>query len=87
MSVTRWNCWVHANQTIGSTAVPLNYKLNPPTVDNWTRQYSFRSQHPGGANFGMCDGSVRFVKTSINFNIYQALSTRAQGEIVSSDSY
>jgi len=35
----------------------------------------------------MTDGSVRFVKTTINFNIYQALSTRGGGEIVSADAY
>lgn len=90
--VTRWNCWVHANQTVGSTAVPLNYKwVSPsagyPDVNNWTWQYTFRSEHPGGANFAMCDGSVKFIKNSINFNIYQGLSTRAQGEIISADSY
>jgi prepilin-type processing-associated H-X9-DG protein len=43
--------------------------------------------HPGGANFAMADGSVKFLKQTINFPIYQALSTRALGEIVSSDSY
>ena len=86
-SVTRWNSWVHANQTIGSTAIPLNYKLNPANVENWTRQYSFRSKHAGGANFAMADGSVKFIKESISFPIYQGLSTRAQGEIISADSY
>jgi len=85
--ITRWNSWVQANQSVGSTAVPLNYKLVPANVENWTRQISFRSNHPGGANFGMADGSVKFVKSTINFNIYQALSTRANGEIVSADSY
>jgi prepilin-type N-terminal cleavage/methylation domain-containing protein/prepilin-type processing-associated H-X9-DG protein len=84
---TRWNAWVHANQTIGSTAIPLNYKLPTPNVENWTRQYTFRSQHPGGANFLFSDGSVKFVKTTINFPIYQALSTRAGGEIVSADAF
>jgi len=32
--VTRWNAWVGANASIGSTAVPLNYKLVPATVEN-----------------------------------------------------
>ena len=40
-----------------------------------------------GVNALLADGSVRFVKSTINFNIYQALSTRAQGEIISSDAY
>jgi len=86
-AVTRWNCWVHANQTIGSTAIPLNFKLQPANVENWTRQYSFRSNHAGGANFLNADGSVKFIKESISFPIYQALSTRAQGEVISADAY
>jgi prepilin-type processing-associated H-X9-DG protein len=85
--ITRWNAWVGGNASIGSTAIPLNYKLQPPNVENWTRQYTFRSNHAGGANFCMADGSVKFVKSSINFNIYQALSTRGAGEIVSADAY
>ena len=31
-----------------------------------------RSKHPGGVNTGMCDGSVRFIKNSINIHIFQA---------------
>lgn len=85
--ITNWNAWVHANQSIGSTAVPLNYKLNPAATGNWTKQYSFRSLHSGGANFAFADGSVKFVKESISFPIYQALSTRDQGEIVSADAF
>lgn len=85
--VTAWNSWVHANQTIGSTAIPLNYKLRVPSTGNWTHQYSFRSMHPGGANFAMADGSVKFIKSTISFPIYQALSTRGQGEIISADAY
>jgi prepilin-type processing-associated H-X9-DG protein len=45
------------------------------------------SQHPGGCNFLFADGSVRFLKDSISRNIYWSLGTRANGEVVSSDSY
>ncbi len=46
-----------------------------------------RSKHPGGVNSGMCDGSVRFIKNSVNISIYQALSSAKGGEVISSDAY
>jgi len=49
--------------------------------------YSASSRHPGGVNVLMCDGSVRFVKSSINAPTWWALGTRAKGEVISSDSY
>ena len=45
------------------------------------------SNHPGGANFLFADGSVHFVKSSINMKTYWALGTKSQGEVLSSDSY
>ncbi|WP_435017473.1 DUF1559 domain-containing protein [Tundrisphaera sp. TA3] len=47
----------------------------------------YRSRHPGGVNFLFGDGSVRFIKDSINETVYQALATRAGGEVVSADSF
>jgi prepilin-type processing-associated H-X9-DG protein len=45
------------------------------------------SRHPGGVNVCLADGSVRFVKSTINIPIWRALGTRNGGEVVSSDSY
>ncbi|MGP0067227.1 MAG: DUF1559 domain-containing protein [Isosphaeraceae bacterium] len=45
------------------------------------------SLHPGGVNVLMADGSVRFVKNSINQATWWALGTRMNGEVISSDSY
>jgi prepilin-type processing-associated H-X9-DG protein len=45
------------------------------------------SNHPGGANFLFGDGSVHFLKSSIGIRIYWALGTKADGEVISSDSY
>lgn len=45
------------------------------------------SWHPGGANFCMTDGSVRFIKESVAPAIVRALITRAGGEVISADSY
>jgi prepilin-type N-terminal cleavage/methylation domain-containing protein/prepilin-type processing-associated H-X9-DG protein len=61
-------------------------------------QFGFRSQHPGGANFLFCDGSVKFLKQTIdmgnpnytppiNIGVYRQLSTRKGGEVVSADTY
>jgi prepilin-type N-terminal cleavage/methylation domain-containing protein/prepilin-type processing-associated H-X9-DG protein len=102
MGVTLWNTWVEANASVGSTAVPLNY-LAPNHVirggasfyttdgssatGDWPAWYNFRSQHPGGGNFAMCDGSVKFIKNSTAMPIYQGLSTRNMGEVISSDAY
>jgi prepilin-type N-terminal cleavage/methylation domain-containing protein/prepilin-type processing-associated H-X9-DG protein len=45
------------------------------------------SRHPGGVNMLFGDGSVKFIKDSINLQIWRAMGTRAGGEIISSDSY
>jgi prepilin-type N-terminal cleavage/methylation domain-containing protein/prepilin-type processing-associated H-X9-DG protein len=45
------------------------------------------SFHPGGANVLMGDGSVRFLKDSINMLTIWSLGSRAGGEIISSDSF
>ena len=47
---------------------------------------SASSQHPGGVNTLFADGSVRFVKSSINFQAWYAVATPGGGEVVSSDS-
>jgi prepilin-type N-terminal cleavage/methylation domain-containing protein/prepilin-type processing-associated H-X9-DG protein len=45
------------------------------------------SNHPGGVNTLLADGSVRFIKGSINILNWWALGTRAGNEVISSDSY
>jgi prepilin-type processing-associated H-X9-DG protein len=45
------------------------------------------SMHPSGCNFLFGDGSVHFLKSTINGPTYQYLMTRAGSEITSGDSY
>ena len=115
-------CW-WSDGAIGDTLFHSLFPLNPfnkisPTVGvegitTWLPSAS--SYHPGGANFGMADGSVRFLKDSIQswqlnpttgypvgvtenndvftmapgtqMGVYQKLTTRAGGEVISSDAY
>ncbi len=44
------------------------------------------SFHPGGVNVGFLDGSVKFIKSSVNPISWWAIATKAGGEVVSSDS-
>jgi len=48
---------------------------------------AFGSFHSGGTNFVFADGSVHFLKDTVNLNVYRALSTRNLGEVLSSDQY
>ena len=43
-----------------------------------------RSWHPGGANVLFGDGSVHFMKNSIDGRTWAAMGTRAGGEVISS---
>jgi prepilin-type N-terminal cleavage/methylation domain-containing protein/prepilin-type processing-associated H-X9-DG protein len=90
-----WASVVAADRTGGplfentlSAAVPINYQVSSsaPVGDLPSRNdrlCAFGSLHPGGANFALVDGSVRFLSDSTPLSILQALSTRAGGEVVS----
>jgi prepilin-type N-terminal cleavage/methylation domain-containing protein/prepilin-type processing-associated H-X9-DG protein len=43
--------------------------------------------HPGGVNICFADGSVRFLKNSVQYQVWWALGTRNGNEALSSDSY
>ncbi|WP_337177717.1 DUF1559 domain-containing protein [Paludisphaera sp.] len=48
---------------------------------------SCRSNHSGGANLLLGDGSVRFARDAVTPAVWAALGTRAGGEIISSDAF
>ena len=64
-----------------STKYPLGSKFVPVVDDH--NDMPFTSEHAGnGVNFVYCDGHVRFLHITIDFGVYQALSTRAGGDSV-----
>jgi prepilin-type N-terminal cleavage/methylation domain-containing protein/prepilin-type processing-associated H-X9-DG protein len=46
-----------------------------------------RSRHPGGVNVGFGDGSVHFIKDTVNPVVWIGMNTIGSGEVLSSDSY
>ena len=59
------------------------YTVNSPSAS----PAAFHTLHPGGGNFLFMDGSVRFIKNSVDLNTMRALCTRNYGEVISSDAY
>jgi prepilin-type N-terminal cleavage/methylation domain-containing protein/prepilin-type processing-associated H-X9-DG protein len=59
----------------------------PNNSDNASVSLPLSSQHPGGVNVVFADGSVHFIKNTIALNIYWALGTKANGEVISADQY
>ena len=59
----------------------------PTAMVNMSVQIPPSSEHPGGVNLLLGDGSVQFIKTSIALGVWRALGTRNGGEITSSSDY
>jgi prepilin-type N-terminal cleavage/methylation domain-containing protein/prepilin-type processing-associated H-X9-DG protein len=84
----------NAGDVTNGTSVPMNFRL-PANFADLTlaekallvtqRRQAFGSGHPGGANFAFADGSVRFIGDSIATTTFQALGTRAGGEVIPGD--
>jgi prepilin-type N-terminal cleavage/methylation domain-containing protein/prepilin-type processing-associated H-X9-DG protein len=59
----------------------------PGNMANMPMQVPPSSRHPGGVNTLMGDGTVRFVKNTIDLATWRALGTRDGGEVLSADAY
>jgi prepilin-type processing-associated H-X9-DG protein len=74
-----WADFESSYNTEGSNGLPCH-----TNCDNDSEDYAF---HPGGTNKLFADGSVRFIKDSMNFKVYTKLLTFKGGEIISADEY
>ena len=85
-----WNDQRAIGRVIRTTRHPINADIRDSAgcLTNPTHNHvPFGSYHPGGANFVFADGHVQFLSESINFDIYQALSTYQDGETISGTAY
>ena len=68
----------------------INQSPNPPCIAATTALpeiYAARSRHSGSVNVALADGSVRFMKDSIDVRMWRAFSTTAGAEIGWEDPY
>jgi prepilin-type processing-associated H-X9-DG protein len=80
--------------TMASTIVPPNNKpwnacrfgCAGCGIDN-TSIMNATSLHPGGINTLLADGSVTFIKDTIQLQTWWALGTKSGNEVVSKDQY
>jgi prepilin-type processing-associated H-X9-DG protein len=90
------DCWALGifGRGLGNFVTPPN----PPFVncisingngdfDTAPGMFNPSSYHSGGANVGLCDGSVRFIKDSTAYQTIWALGSKDQGEVISANSY
>jgi len=57
----------------------LNCTQNQTTGDTWA---AARSKHSGGVNASFADGSVRFIRNSINPTVWKGVGSKNGGEVV-----
>ena len=73
--------WIATTAPINFPTCPGQYLYSHPDTgcngDNeWAEEMGFKSAHPGGCQFVFCDGSVHFLRETIDYLTYQRLGDR-----------
>lgn len=69
------------NFNVSPTTIPLNFHFSDEGEGrDWWLTSGFKSEHEGGANLCLGDGSVRFFQEGIDHQVYSAMGTRAGNE-------
>jgi len=88
-----WGFWASSGGQLGLTDItlsgfsPINYRMpagiaSPgDSPEETLRLCAYGSQHSGGAQFALADGSARFISENLDRKILQAINTRAGGEV------
>ncbi|VTU00311.1 Uncharacterized protein OS=Pirellula staleyi (strain ATCC 27377 / DSM 6068 / ICPB 4128) GN=Psta_4134 PE=4 SV=1: N_methyl_2: SBP_bac_10 [Gemmataceae bacterium] len=80
--------WAHVDNHIEARGHSYDGVTSPgPCTVNCSNFDGLYSFHPAGAHAAFCDGSVRFLKPSMNINTLLAISTPAAGEVASDTDY
>jgi prepilin-type processing-associated H-X9-DG protein len=75
--------WAYHSTTLYQQIAPPNKRscMFPPGRIMTT----LNSNHSGGVQISMCDGSVQFITDAIDVNIWRALGTRAGSEVFANE--
>ena len=77
---------VHSGPAAAETTL-YGYEVIHPPNSPASHVCQMYSDHPGGANVANGDGSVRFVSEFINQDVWQYVSSIADGEVISSGAW
>lgn len=78
--------WIGMIPELEAAAARIVGAADHPLSDDHGHLEDFGSNHPGGINLVLGDGSTHFLNENVSFGVYQALATRAGGEVVNIES-
>jgi prepilin-type N-terminal cleavage/methylation domain-containing protein len=81
----QYRSWTRGNSGGSGSCKNVTYPMNS-TFYNGSNNFndiSFYSEHTGGCQFGLADGSVKFLSKTIDLAIYKGLASMNSGEVVS----